>query len=208
MFLNQVPSYPLFLPLIKIVVSSYSALKPSDQDQIDIVTKLKLIVTTPMPLAQTQSLNPSPTISLSSFKSTSTCSCSSSSSSYSATANNANKSSWKFSNILSNKCLMDMVWGLDATRIEYYATVGEPLYELKFVLSGLGFYDVSVGSGIEAPRGELINVRGKHKLDIPPHLPYGPEPAGCFSGDCNIPGNATLVYDINFVGIYSGNRHY
>lgn len=25
-------------------------------------------------------------------------------------------------------------------------------------------------------------------------------------GDCNIPGNATLVYDINFVGIYSGNR--
>lgn len=27
-----------------------------------------------------------------------------------------------------------------------------------------------------------------------------------FIGDCNIPGNATLVYDINFVGIYSGNR--
>lgn len=27
-----------------------------------------------------------------------------------------------------------------------------------------------------------------------------------FTGDCNIPGNATLVYDINFVGVYSGNR--
>lgn len=26
------------------------------------------------------------------------------------------------------------------------------------------------------------------------------------AGDCNIPGNATLLYDINFVGIYSGNR--
>lgn len=49
-------------------------------------------------------------------------------------------------------------------------------------------------------------VGGKRKLQIPPHLAYGPEPAGCFSGDCNIPGNATLVYDINFVGIYSGNR--
>lgn len=24
----------------------------------------------------------------------------------------------------------------------------------------------------------------------------------CFSGDCNIPGNATLLYDILFVGIY------
>ena len=27
---------------------------------------------------------------------------------------------------------------------------------------------------------------------------------GCV-GDCNIPGNATLLYDIKFVGIYSGN---
>lgn len=25
-------------------------------------------------------------------------------------------------------------------------------------------------------------------------------------GDCNIPGNAILDYDIKFVGIYSGNR--
>lgn len=47
---------------------------------------------------------------------------------------------------------------------------------------------------------------GRRKLYIPPPLAYGPEPAGCFSGDCNIPGNATLLYDINFVGVYSGNR--
>lgn len=51
-----------------------------------------------------------------------------------------------------------------------------------------------------------MHVGGKRKLYIPPHLAYGPEPAGCFSGDCNIPGNATLVYDVNFVGIYKGNR--
>ena len=25
-------------------------------------------------------------------------------------------------------------------------------------------------------------------------------------GDCNIPANATLLYDINFVEVYSGNR--
>ncbi|RYR65981.1 hypothetical protein Ahy_A03g011910 isoform A [Arachis hypogaea] len=51
-----------------------------------------------------------------------------------------------------------------------------------------------------------MRIGGKRKLKIPPMLAYGPEPAGCFSGDCNIPGNATLLYDINFVGIYSGNR--
>ncbi|CAN6542283.1 unnamed protein product [Malus baccata var. baccata] len=195
-----------------------------------------LILTTPKHLAQIQPPNPPPATSLSSSKPTSTCSCSSSS--FSVTANNANKSSWKFSNILSKKSVMDVGMGLlassimalspleaDATRIEYYATVGEPLCDLNFVRSGLGFCDVSVGPGVEAPRGELINVirgldqgilggegvppmqiGGKRKLQIPSHLAYGPEPAGCFSGDCNIPGNATLVYDINFVGIYSGNR--
>ncbi|KAF8405974.1 hypothetical protein HHK36_008054 [Tetracentron sinense] len=45
-------------------------------------------------------------------------------------------------------------------------------------------------------------VGGKRKLQIPPELAYGPEPAGCFSGDCNIPANATLVYDIKFVAVY------
>ncbi|KAL2246579.1 UNVERIFIED_CONTAM: Photosynthetic NDH subunit of lumenal location 4, chloroplastic [Sesamum indicum] len=51
-----------------------------------------------------------------------------------------------------------------------------------------------------------MQVGGKRKLHIPPHLAYGPEPAGCFSGDCNIPANATLVYDVNFVEVYKGNR--
>ncbi|KAL2343025.1 hypothetical protein Fmac_004310 [Flemingia macrophylla] len=51
-----------------------------------------------------------------------------------------------------------------------------------------------------------MRIGGKRKLQIPPHLAYGPEPVGCFSGDCNIPGNATLLYDINFVELYSGNR--
>ncbi|GLT68864.1 hypothetical protein SLA2020_410590 [Shorea laevis] len=167
-----------------------------------------------------------------------------------------------------NKCLFGAGVGLlaasvlalsplnaDARRIQYFATVGEPSCELNFARSGLGYCDVLVGSGLEAPYGELINIHytarfddgiifdssykrarpltmrigvgkvikgldqgilggegvppmnvgGKRKLQIPPNLAYGPEPAGCFSGDCNIPANATLVYDINFVGIYSGN---
>ncbi|KAI4317232.1 hypothetical protein L6164_025121 [Bauhinia variegata] len=144
----------------------------------------------------------------------------------------------------------------NATRVEYYATVGEPLCEYNYAKSGLGYCDILEGAGDEAPYAELINVHytarfadgivfdssykrgrpltmrigvgkvikgldqgifggdgvppmrigGKRKLKIPPELAYGPEPAGCFSGDCNIPGNATLLYDINFVGIYSGNR--
>ncbi|GKV12159.1 hypothetical protein SLEP1_g23342 [Rubroshorea leprosula] len=167
-----------------------------------------------------------------------------------------------------NKCLFSAGVGLlaasvlalsplnaDARRVQYFATVGEPSCELNFARSGLGYCDVLVGSGPEAPYGELINIHytarfddgiifdssykrarpltmrigvakvikgldqgilggegvppmnvgGKRKLQIPPNLAYGPEPAGCFSGDCNIPANATLVYDINFVGIYSGN---
>ncbi|KAH0996280.1 hypothetical protein GBA52_020144 [Prunus armeniaca] len=244
-----------------------------------------LILTTPKPLPNIQSLHP--TTSFSSCNSKPTCSCSSSSPS---TAENNAKVSCA-SKFVTKKSVLDVGFGLlaaslvalspleaNATRIEYYATVGEPLCELNFVRSGLGFCDVSVGSGVDAPRGELINlsnlsyrtfglcfiqllnkrmlispfalcfiplhmasfmcahlplsyvyfvvqvirgldqgiyggdgvppmqVGGKRKLHIPSHLAYGPEPAGCFSGDCNIPGNATLVYDINFVGIYSGNR--
>lgn len=144
----------------------------------------------------------------------------------------------------------------NATRLNYYATVEEPSCELKFVPSGLGYCDLVVGSGLEAPYNQLINVHytgrfadgtvfdssykfarpltmrigvgkvikgldqgilggegvppmfvgGKRKLQIPPELAYGPEPAGCFSGDCNVPANATLVYNIKFVEIYSGNR--
>ncbi|XP_078172981.1 FK506-binding protein 16-2 isoform X2 [Carex rostrata] len=144
------------------------------------------------------------------------------------------------------------VSGANATRIQYYATVGEKLCDMNFVKSGLGFCDVSIGTGIQPPRGELINIHytarfangivfdssykrarpltlrigvgkvlpgldqgilggggvppmlagGKRKLMIPPLLAYGPEPAGCFSGDCNIPANATLLYDILFIGLY------
>ncbi|KAI3664948.1 hypothetical protein L6452_43562 [Arctium lappa] len=144
----------------------------------------------------------------------------------------------------------------NATRIEYYATVAEPSCDLQFAPSGLGYCDVAVGFGEEAPYSQLINIHytarfadgtvfdssykrgrpltmrvgvgkvikgldqgifggegvppmlvgGRRQLHIPPQLAYGPEPAGCFSGDCNIPANATLLYNINFVNIYSGNR--
>lgn len=46
----------------------------------------------------------------------------------------------------------------NATRIQYYATVGEKLCDMNFVKSGLGYCDVSVGTGPQPPRGELINV--------------------------------------------------
>ena len=46
----------------------------------------------------------------------------------------------------------------EATRIEYYATVGEPSCDMSFVRSGLGFCDLLPGSGQEAPYSELINV--------------------------------------------------
>ncbi|OMP02488.1 hypothetical protein COLO4_11054 [Corchorus olitorius] len=195
------------------------------------------------------------------------CSCSCSSSSSNLPPPNEVKLSLN-SKSAAKKCVSNVGIGLlaasvlaltpldaDATRVQYYATVGEPLCELNYVSSGLGYCDVIVGSGVEAPRAELINIHytarfgdgtvfdssykrarpltmrigvgkvikgldqgigggegvppmlvgGKRKLKIPPHLAYGPEPAGCFSGDCNIPANATLLYDINFVGIYSGN---
>ncbi|KAK9065091.1 hypothetical protein SSX86_016474 [Deinandra increscens subsp. villosa] len=62
------------------------------------------------------------------------------------------------------------------------------------------------GEGVPAMHVAICCTGGRRKLQIPPDLAYGPEPAGCFSGDCNIPANATLLYDINFVNIYSGNR--
>ncbi|XP_052195058.1 photosynthetic NDH subunit of lumenal location 4, chloroplastic [Diospyros lotus] len=72
---------------------------------------------------------------------------------------------------------------------------------------GLGKVIKGLDQGILGGEGvPPMLVGGRRKLQIPPQLAYGPEPAGCFSGDCNIPANATLVYDINFVDIYKGNR--
>ncbi|KAK3159120.1 hypothetical protein QOZ80_2AG0145980 [Eleusine coracana subsp. coracana] len=153
---------------------------------------------------------------------------------------------------LASAALLGQAGNAEATRIEYYATVGDKLCDLTQVKSGLAYCDVEVGTGVQPPRGELINVHytarfpdgtvfdssykrgrpltmrlgagkilrgleqgisggggvppmlvgGKRKLMIPATLAYGPEPAGCFSGDCNIPGNSTLLYDILLVGMY------
>lgn len=46
----------------------------------------------------------------------------------------------------------------DATRIEYYATTAEPTCEFNYVHSGLGYCDLAVGSGEEAPYNQLVNV--------------------------------------------------
>ncbi|GKC19699.1 photosynthetic NDH subunit of lumenal location 4, chloroplastic [Tanacetum coccineum] len=46
----------------------------------------------------------------------------------------------------------------NATRIEYYATVAEPPCEMQFAPSGLGYCDVAVGFGQQAPYSTLINV--------------------------------------------------
>ncbi|KHN38200.1 Peptidyl-prolyl cis-trans isomerase FKBP16-2, chloroplastic [Glycine soja] len=115
----------------------------------------------------------------------------------------------------------------DATRIEYYATVGEPFCEYNYVhytarfadgivfdssykrldLSPCALVIKGLDQGILGGEGvPPMRISGKCKLQIPLHLAYGPEPAVCFSGDCNIPGNATLLYDINFIEVYSGNR--
>ncbi|KAG1366487.1 photosynthetic NDH subunit of lumenal location 4, chloroplastic [Cocos nucifera] len=52
-----------------------------------------------------------------------------------------------------------------ATRIEYYATVGEPLCDMSFAKSGLGYCDVAVGTGVPPPRGELINIHYTARFD-------------------------------------------
>ncbi|KAL6635141.1 hypothetical protein ACP70R_027812 [Stipagrostis hirtigluma subsp. patula] len=153
---------------------------------------------------------------------------------------------------LASAAMLGPAGDAGATRIEYYATVGDKMCDMTLVKSGLAYCDVEVGTGAQPPRGELINIHytarfpdgtlfdssykrgrpltmrigagkilrgleqgisggggvppmligGKRKLMIPATLAYGPEPAGCFSGDCNIPGNSTLLYDILLVGMY------
>lgn len=86
--------------------------------------------------------------------------------------NNAKMLCLAASNFVSKKGVLDVGIGLlaasvlsltpldaNATRIEYYATVADPPCELNFVPSGLGYCDVTPGTGEKAPYSELINVR-------------------------------------------------
>ncbi|MQM14816.1 hypothetical protein Taro_047751 [Colocasia esculenta] len=52
-----------------------------------------------------------------------------------------------------------------ATRVQYYATVGERLCDLNFVKSGLGYCDVEVGTGVKPPPGQLINIHYTARFD-------------------------------------------
>lgn len=101
-----------------------------------------------------------------------TSSSSSSTCSFSSKPNNiAKKLSSAASNFVTKKSVLDMGIGLlaasvlsfapldaNATRIEYYATVADPPCVLNFVPSGLGYCDLSPGTGEKAPYSELINV--------------------------------------------------
>lgn len=61
--------------------------------------------------------------------------------------------------LASAGALLGAAGSAGATRIEYYATVGERLCDMGFVKSGLGYCDVALGTGVQPQRGELINVR-------------------------------------------------
>ena len=58
---------------------------------------------------------------------------------------------------LASAALLGPAGDAGATRIEYYATVGERLCDMDFAKSGLGYCDVAVGTGVRPKRGELIN---------------------------------------------------
>nr|ACF83016.1 unknown [Zea mays] len=59
---------------------------------------------------------------------------------------------------LASAALLSPAGDAGATRIEYYATVGDKMCDLSLVKSGLAYCDVEVGTGVQPPRGELINV--------------------------------------------------
>ena len=63
---------------------------------------------------------------------------------------------------LASAALLCPAGDAGATRIEYYATVGERLCDMDFAKSGLGYCDVAVGTGVRPKRGELINVSTAH----------------------------------------------
>lgn len=89
-------------------------------------------------------------------------SSSSSSSSVSYSSENSNKKKpfveVGIGLLAASVLLLSPLENANATRLNYYATVEEPSCELKFVPSGLGYCDVFVGSGLEAPYNQLINV--------------------------------------------------
>lgn len=60
--------------------------------------------------------------------------------------------------LAASMLILSPLQNANATRLNYYATVEEPSCELKFVPSGLGYCDLVVGSGPEAPYNQLINV--------------------------------------------------
>jgi peptidylprolyl isomerase len=59
---------------------------------------------------------------------------------------------------LTSAALLGQAFDAEATRIEYYATVGDKMCDMNLVKSGLAYCDVEVGTGAQPPRGELINA--------------------------------------------------
>jgi peptidylprolyl isomerase len=64
---------------------------------------------------------------------------------------------------LASAALLGQAGDAEATRIEYYATVGDKMCDMSLVKSGLAYCDVEVGTGAQPPRGELINVSTERK---------------------------------------------
>lgn len=106
------------------------------------------------------------TIKISKTKPSLTCKAhdsSSSCSSVSVSSENSNKKKKPFLQVgigllAASMLILSPLENANATRLNYYATVEEPSCELKFVPSGLGYCDLVVGSGLEAPYNQLINV--------------------------------------------------
>nr|CAB3485207.1 unnamed protein product [Digitaria exilis] len=130
---------------------------------------------------------------------------------------------------LASAALLCPAGDAGATRIEYYATVGDKLCDLNLAKSGLAYCDLEVGTGVQPPRGELINVHytarfpdgtvfdstykrgrpltmrigaGKILRGLEQGISGGGGVPPMLVGDCNIPGNSTLLYDLYLVGIY------
>jgi hypothetical protein len=59
---------------------------------------------------------------------------------------------------LTSAALLGQAFDAEATRIEYYATVGDKMCDMNLVNSELAYCDVEVGTGAQPPRGELINA--------------------------------------------------